>query len=418
VRVRCEIIGVGTELLLGQIVNTNAAWIGQRLADVGWDCLRHTVVGDNEGRIADTVREALGRADAVILTGGLGPTQDDVTREALAAVAGVRLVRQPELERWLRDRFALMGIQRMAEMNLRQADVPEGARTIDNPRGSAPGLILEIGGKPVYAVPGVPREMEGMLEQVVLPDLAARAGEGRAIVSRVLRTVGVGESRLAERLTPLWEEAGAGQVTMAYLASPGEVRVRLTAVGPTREAALAEITPVEARIREELGDVVYATDDETLEAAVGRLLRERGLTLATAESLTGGLLGGRITGEVGASGYYLGGVVAYATDAKAAQLGVDPDLLETEGPVSEPAAAAMAAGARTVFGADLGLAVTGVAGPAEQSGRRVGTLCLGVADADGTATRTLTAPGDRTQIRHWTTAVALDLLRRRLEGLV
>ena len=414
---RCEIIGVGTELLLGQIVNTNAAWIGQRLADVGWDCLRHTVVGDNEQRIAEAVREALGRADAVILTGGLGPTQDDVTREALAEVAGVALARQPELETWLRERFGRMGVQRMAEMNLRQADVPEGARTIDNPRGTAPGLIVEVGGRPVYAVPGVPREMEGMLERVVLPGLAARAGEGRAIVSRTLRSVGVGESRLAERLTPLWEEAVAGRVTMAYLASPGEVRIRLTAVGATRGEALGEIAPVDARIREELGDIVYGTDDETLEAVVGRLLRERGLTLATAESLTGGLLGGRITGIAGSSDYYLGGVVAYATDAKAAQLGVDQRLLDADGPVSEPAAAAMASGARTAFGADLGLAVTGVAGPAEQSGRRVGTICLGVADAAGTATRTITAPGDRTQVRLWTSAVALDLARRRLEGL-
>jgi nicotinamide-nucleotide amidase len=415
--VRCEIIGVGTELLLGQIVNTNAAWIGQRLADVGWDCLRHTVVGDNEQRIAATIREALDRADAVIMTGGLGPTQDDVTREALAAVAGVSLVRQPELEQWLRERFARMGVQRMAEMNLRQADVPEGARVIDNPRGTAPGLILEIDGRPTYAVPGVPREMEGMLERVVLPDLADRAGEGRAIVSRTLRTVGVGESRLAERLTPLWEEAGTGEVTLAYLASPGEVRVRLTAVGATRDEALGEIAPVEARVRQELGDIVYGADDETLEAAVGRLLRERGLSLATAESLTGGLLGGRVTGIAGASDYYLGGVVAYATDAKASQLGVDPDLLAAEGPVSEQVAAAMAAGARSAFGADLGLAATGVAGPTEQSGRRVGTLCLGVADAAGTATRTLTAPGDRTQVRLWTCSVALDLLRRRLEGL-
>jgi competence/damage-inducible protein CinA-like protein len=415
--VRCEIIGVGTELLLGQIVNTNAAWIGQRLADVGWDCLRHTVVGDNERRIAETIREALDRADAVILTGGLGPTQDDVTREALAAVAGVSLQRQPELEQWLRERFARMGVQRMAEMNLRQADVPEGAQVIDNPRGTAPGLIVELHGKPTYAVPGVPREMEGMLERVVLPDLAARAGEGRAIVSRTLRTAGVGESRLAERLTPLWDEAGAGEVTLAYLASPGEVRVRLTAVGATREEALGEIAPVEARVREELGDIVYGADDETLEALVGRLLRERDLTMATAESLTGGLLGGRITGLTGASDSYLGGVVTYATDAKASQLGVDQQLLDTDGPVSEPVAAAMAEGVRKAFGADLGLATTGVAGPAEQSGRRVGTLCLGVADAAGTVTQALTAPGERTQVRLWACTVALDLARRRLEGL-
>ena len=413
---RCEIVGVGTELLLGQIVNTNAAWIGQRLADVGWDCLRHTTVGDNEARIAEVLREALGRADGVIVTGGLGPTQDDVTREAVAAVAGVPLVRRPVLEDWLRERFARMGT-RMAEMNLRQADVPEGARYIDNPRGSAPGLIVEVGGKPLYAVPGVPREMEGMLERVVLPDLAARAGEGRAIVSRVLRTAGVGESRLAERLTPLWEAAGGGQVTLAYLASAGEVRVRLTAVGATREEALAEIAPVEAKIREELGEIVYGVDDETLEAAVGRLLGERNGTLATAESLTGGLLGGRVTAVAGSSAYYLGGVVAYATEAKAALLGVDRDLLATQGPVSEPAAAAMAEGARRAFGADLGLATTGVAGPTEQDGRPVGTLCLGVADAAGTATATMRAPGDRAQVRAWAATVALDLLRRRLEGL-
>jgi nicotinamide-nucleotide amidase len=414
--VRCEIVGVGTELLLGQIVNTNAAWIGQRLADVGWDCLRHTTVGDNEARIAEVLREALGRADGVLVTGGLGPTQDDVTREAVAAVAGVPLVRRPELEDWLRERFARMGA-RMAEMNLRQADVPEGARYVDNPRGSAPGLIVEVGGKPLYAVPGVPREMEGMLERVVLPDLAARAGEGRAIVSRVLRTAGVGESRLAERLTPLWEAAGGGQVTLAYLASAGEVRVRLTAVGATREEALAEIAPVEAKIREELGEIVYGVDDETLEAAVGRLLGERNGTLATAESLTGGLLGGRVTAVAGSSAYYLGGVVAYATEAKAALLGVDRDLLATQGPVSEPAAAAMAEGARRAFGADLGLATTGVAGPTEQDGRPVGTLCLGVADAAGTATATMRAPGDRAQVRAWAATVALDLLRRRLEGL-
>jgi nicotinamide-nucleotide amidase len=416
--VRCEIVGVGTELLLGQIVNTNAAWIGQRLADVGWDCLRHTAVGDNQARIAEVIREALGRADAVVVTGGLGPTQDDVTREAVAEVAGVPLVRRQELEAWLRERFARMGIARMAEMNLRQADVPEGARYIDNPRGTAPGLIVEVGGKPVYAVPGVPREMEGMLEAVVLPDLAARAGEGRAIVSRVLRTAGVGESRLAERLTPLWEATGGGKVTLAYLASPGEVRVRLTAVGGTREEALAEIAPLEAKVREELGEIVYGVDDETLEAAVGRLLGERDRTLATAESLTGGLLGGRVTAVAGASDYYLGGVVAYATEAKAALLGVDRDLLATDGPVSEPAAAAMAQGARRAFGADMGLATTGVAGPTEQDGRPVGTLCLGVADAAGTVTSTLRAPGDRAQVRAWAVTVALDLLRRRLEGVV
>lgn len=413
---RCEIIGVGTELLLGQIINTNAAWIGQRLAVVGWDSLRQAVVGDNEERIADAIREALGRADSVILTGGLGPTQDDVTRESIAAVAGVRLVRDPEIEQWLRQRFSRLGGSRMAEMNLRQADVPEGGRTIDNPVGTAPGLIIEIGGKPVYAVPGVPREMERMLEEVVLPDLAVRAGEGRAIVSRTLRTAGVGESSLAERLTPRWDALAAGGVTMAYLASAGEVRIRLTAVGHTREEALDAIGPVEAAIREELGDVVYGLDDESLEARVGRLLADAKRTLACAESLTGGLVGGRITNVAGASDYYLGGVVTYATEAKTAVLGVDQELLAEQGPVSEAVAGAMAEGVRRLLSASVGLATTGVAGPAEQGGQPVGTLCLGVADADSTVTRKLRAPGDRAQIRAWATTSALDLLRRRLEG--
>jgi nicotinamide-nucleotide amidase len=417
--VQCEIVGVGTELLLGQIINSNAAWIGQRLAEVGWDCLRHTVVGDNEQRIAAGLREALDRADAVIVTGGLGPTQDDVTREAIAAVAGVALRRDPAIERWLEERFASLGMGRMARMNLRQADVPEGARTIDNPRGSAPGLMIEVDGKPLYAVPGVPREMHGMLERVVLPDLAARAGEGRAIVSRTLRTAGVGESKLAEQLTPLWEATGAGGdgVTMAYLASPGEVRVRLTSVGPTREAALAQIAPVEQAIRAELGPVVYGFDDETLEQVVARLLGERGQSLATAESLTGGLVGGRVTTVPGASASYRGGVVAYATAAKAAVLGVDQKLLDEHGPVSEPIAAAMAEGARRAFEADVGLATTGVAGPTEQGGRPVGELCLAVADPAGTVTTSMRAPGDRSQVRAWATTLALDLLRRRLEGV-
>jgi nicotinamide-nucleotide amidase len=416
--VRCEIIGIGTELLLGQIVNTNAAWIGQRLADVGWDCLRQTAVGDNEERITTAIRDALERADAAILTGGLGPTQDDVTREAVAAVGGVRLIRHPEIEQWLRERFSRFGGARMAQMNLRQADIPEGARVIDNPVGTAPGLLVEVGGKPVYAVPGVPREMERMLEDVVLPDLAARAGQGRTIVSRTLRTAGLGESALAERLTPMWEAFKDGGVTMAYLASAGEVRIRLTAVGGTREEALAEIVPVEAAIRETLGDIVYALDDETLEARVAHLLTGSNRTLGTAESVTAGLVGARITTVPGSSDFYLGGVISYATEAKASVLGVDPDVLAELGPVSEATAGAMAEGVRRLLGASVGLATSGVAGPAEQGGQPVGTVCLGVADAAGTVTRKIRAPGDRAQIRAWATTSALDLLRCRLEGKV
>ena len=420
---RCEIIGVGTELLLGQIVNTNAAWIGQRLADVGWDCLRHTVVGDNEARIGDAIREALDRADAVILTGGLGPTQDDVTRESIAAVAGVELVRDPAIEDWLRDRFVRFRSGHMPAMNLRQADVPKGARTIDNPRGTAPGIAIEIGGKPVYAVPGVPREMEHMLEAVILPELADRAGEGRAIVSRTLRTVGVGESRIAERLTPIWEAAASaasaagGNVNLAYLAGAGEVRVRLSVAAPDRATALAAIAPVEEAVRAELGDVVYGTDDDSLEGVCAELLKAQGKTLATAESLTGGLLSARITSILGASDFFIGGACTYAVEAKTAILGVPPVLLDAAGPVSEAVAAAMAEGAREAFGADVGVSTTGVAGPTEHDDEPPGTVWLAVADAAGTVTRRIHAPGDRVQVRNWSTAVALDLLRRRLLGI-
>jgi nicotinamide-nucleotide amidase len=416
--VRCEIIGVGTELLLGAIVNSNAAWIGQRLADVGWDCLRHTVVGDNTGRIADALREALDRADAVILTGGLGPTQDDVTRDAVAAVAGVDLHRDPGIEAWLRERFAGFSSRPMAELNLRQADVPEGATALDNPKGTAPGLAIEIGGKPVFAVPGPPREMAPMMESHVLPALAQRSGEGRAIVARTLRTAGIGESWLAERLTPLWDEAEITRsVSLAYLASPGEVKVRLTTAGPDRATALATIEPVEAAVRAELGDAVFGTDDDTLEGVVARLLRERGRTLATAESLTAGQVAARVADVPGASDYYLGGVVTYDIGAKTDLLAVPAVLLESAGPVSEPVAAAMAEGVRDVLGADIGLSTTGVAGPDPHGGKPPGTVVLAVADADGTATQVSKAPGDRAHVRNWSTVLALDLLRRRLEGL-
>lgn len=409
---RCEIIGVGTELLLGQIVNSNAAWIGQRLADVGWDCLRHTVVGDNSDRIATAITEALDRADAVILTGGLGPTQDDVTRESLAAVAGVGLHRDPAIETALRERFAGFS-RRFPKMNLRQADVPDGATPLDNPRGTAPGLAIEIGGKPVFAVPGPPLEMELMLQDHVLPDLAARAGEGRAIVSRTLRTVGVGESAVADRLTHVWD-AGDGSVNLAYLAGAGEVRVRLTAAAPDRDAALAEIAPVEAAVRAELGEVIYGVDDDTLEDVCARLLRDAGKTLAVAESLTGGLLSVRLTEADGASDFFLGGACVYSVEAKTTVLAVPPVLLSATGPVSEAVAGSLAERARDVYEADVGLGITGVAGPTAHGGQPPGAVCVGVADADGTDTRQVHAPGQRAQVRHWATTVALDLLRRRL----
>jgi len=410
--VRAEVVGVGTELLLGQIANTNARWISERLADIGVDVLHHQVVGDNLDRIADALRHALSRADIVIATGGLGPTQDDITRQAVASVAGATLVRQADLEEMIRQKFARVG-RSMPESNLVQADVPEGARVILPGRGTAPGLVLDVGGVRMYALPGVPAEMAEMMESTVLPELAALAGPA-AIVSRVIRCVGIAESRIAELLDDLFH--GSDNPTLAYLAGGGEVRVRMTAKATSREEARALIEPVVDEVAGRIGDFVFTTDDEELEEAVGRLLRAAGKTLACAESLTGGELGGRITSVPGASDYFRGSAVCYTPDAKRDVLGVSPETLDGPGPVSPECAREMAAGARRLFGADVAVAVTGAAGPEAHGGAGPGEVFVAI-EAEGVShQRGLRAPGDREMVRRWAEQSALDLVRRHLEG--
>ena len=313
---RAEILGVGTELLLGQIANTNARWISERLAEIGVDVLHHEVVGDNFDRIVEAFHLGLSRAEVVIATGGLGPTQDDITRPALAAAAGVPLVRVPAIEERLRRRWAESG-REMPGSNLLQAEVPEGGREIPPVRGTAPGLVVEFGGGRVYALPGVPAEMREMMEGTVLPELSAIAGPS-TVVSRSLRCVGMAESKIAELLDDLFH--GSANPTVAYLAGGGEVEVRLTAKAPTRQAAEAFIGPLAEEAAARLGDVVFTTADGSLEEAVGRLLRGSGLTLACAESLTGGELGARITSVPGASAYFLGSAVTYTAEGKHAVL--------------------------------------------------------------------------------------------------
>lgn len=406
----CEIVAVGTELLLGQIVNANAAWMGEQLALRGIDHHRQTVVGDNHARIVTALREALARADAVIVCGGLGPTQDDITREAIAEVMGVALVREPGLVAAIREVFASRG-RPMPESNLRQADVPEGATPIVQRAGTAPGLICPVAGKVVYAVPGVPHEMREMLQRAVLPDLEARAGRRRVLVSRTLRTWGESESRLAELLAPRLDALDAtGNPTMAFLASGIEgIRVRLTASADTAPEAAELLDVEEAQVRAVLGDLVFSGDDEPMEAVVGRLLEERGLTLAVAESLTGGLVASRLVTVPGASRWFTGAVVAYDSRVKHEVLGVP------EGPVvCEAAATAMADGVRRHLGADVGLATTGVAGPAEQEGQPVGTVWLGMAVGAEVDAFHIRLPGGRDGIRQLAVISLLDRLRRRL----
>lgn len=412
---RAEIVGVGTELLLGEIPNTNAQTIALALAAIGVDCTRHVAVGDNEERIAAAVREGLERADAVIVTGGLGPTQDDVTREAIARACGRRLVRDERIVAEIRARFERMG-REMPSANERQGDVVEGGEAIANPLGTAPGLRVAHEGAVVYALPGVPSEMVAMLEARVLPELAAGAGGGACIVSRIVRTAGLAESAVAEQLAPVWSGTRDG-VTLAYLAGGGEVRVRLTSKAASAEEALARLRAAEERVRGALGAAVVGVDEETLEAVALALLRSRGWRLACAESVTGGLVAARLTAVPGASAAFAGGIVAYEARVKEELLGVDAALLAGPGAVSAETARAMASGVRARTGADVGLATTGVAGPAEH-GAPVGTVFIALDGPDGALARGLRLPGDREAVRALAVAATLNLLRLHLLGEV
>lgn len=413
----CEVVAIGTELLLGQVVDTNSAWIGEQLALAGIDCHLQTKVGDNQVRIVTAIRQALARSDAVICCGGLGPTQDDITRESIAEVLNVALDVDEEVAARIEAMFAGRG-RRMALNNLRQAEVPLGATVIPQVRGTAPGLICRLGDRSIYAVPGVPHEMREMVARAVIPDLVAQSGSASTIVSRTLRTWGIAESTLDEMLAPRMAaidaavSAGEGAVTptIAFLASGIEgIKIRLTAKASSREAAESAIAAEEAEVRKLLGPALFGTDDETIETSVGRMLIERGMTLAVAESLTGGLVGSRLTEADGASEFFAGGVVAYATEVKRKLLGVGDSPA-----VSEETARDMATGVAGVLGTDVGLSLTGVAGPAEQDGQPVGTVWIGVHDASGTDARLLRLAGGRDQIRQIAAISALDMLRRRL----
>jgi nicotinamide-nucleotide amidase len=412
--VRAEIVGVGTEILLGQICNNNAQWMSERLAEIGIDVVYHQAVGDNLERIAETFTLALARANVVLATGGLGPTQDDITRDGLAVALRLPLQRQPEIEEFLRRRFARFR-RAMPESNLRQADVPVGARPIMPDRGTAPGLAIETeSGKRVYVVPGVPAEMREMMLGTILPELARLAGPA-ALVSRTIRVTGVAESRVAELLGDLF--AASANPSIAYLAGSGEVKVRVTAKNATASGAQALIEPLATEVARRLGSHVFSTDDQDLEDVVGGLLERRGLTVGCAESLTGGSLGARLCKRPGASGYFCGSAVCYSAKAKQDVLGVSPQTIDGPGAVSEECAREMATGARRIFGADLALAVTGVAGPDPHDGKPVGTVCMALAWDGAEASRSFRAPGDRAMVRRGAEQAALDMLRRRLTGL-
>lgn len=406
----CEVVAVGTELLLGQIVDTNSSWIGEQLALAGIDSYVQTKVGDNWGRIEAALRTALDRSDAVIVCGGLGPTQDDITRDVIAEVMGVPLEEDPEVVERLHQVFGSRG-RDMPANNLRQALVPVGATRIPQQPGTAPGLVCPVGDKVIFAVPGVPYEMKEMVSGTVIPELRRRSGETGVIRSRTLRTWGHSESGIAEMLADRIDELDReGHATIAFLASGIEgLKVRTTAKAATAEAADAVLEREVAVVADVLGDMVFSTDDEAMEVVVLRLLREAGLTVAVAESVTGGLVTARLTDVPGASEAVVGGVTSYASEVKHDVLGVPA------GPVvSEEAAAAMAEGVCRVLGADVGVATTGAAGPDPQEGVAPGTVFY-ASHLDGeTRTGVLRLPGGRQQVRQFAVISVLDHLRRRL----
>ena len=411
---RCDLLAVGTELLLGQIVDTNSAWLGEQLAANGIDSLVQVKIGDNRARIANQLRAMIADADAVIVCGGLGPTHDDVTREAIADVMGSTLERDDSVADVIRELFSSRG-RRMADNNLRQADVPGGASIIPQTRGTAPGLVCPVrigeAEKVVFAVPGVPHEMRDMFERGVLPELRRRGDEGSMIVSRVLRTWGESESGLNERLDGVIAELDSiGNPTLAFLASGWDgLKIRITAKAESDAACEILLDEWEGRVRSVVGELVFGVDDDSMESVVLDMLRTKSLTLGLAESVTGGLVAARLTDIPGASDVLRGSIVSYASEVKQQLLDVP------EGPVvSEEAALAMARGAARVLGSDVTMALTGVAGPDEQDGMPVGTLCVAIVWGEGELTRTFRLPGQRQQMRQFSVINSLDLLRKAL----
>ena len=413
---RVDVLAIGTELLLGQIVDTNSSWIGEQLSAAGLDTCEHRKVGDNLGRMVQCLRELLDRADAVIVCGGIGPTPDDVTREAIAEVMGVELERRDELIEHISRLFGGRG-RPMPENNLRQADVPKGGDVIPNPIGTAPGLRCEVvmpdcAVKVVYAVPGVPYEMTEMVTKSVLPDLLELSGERAVIVSRSLKTWGTSESGLAEMIAERVDQQT--NPTIAFLARGIEgIYVRMTAKAPTEEEARTLLDAEDRELRSVLGELVFAVDDDTMESEVLRLCEARGWSLGVAESLTGGFIGARIANVPGASRTFRGSIASYATDVKRSVLGVTAEQV-----VTEEAAKQMAEGAQRVLGADVGISATGVAGPDEMEGQPVGTVWYGLAiPGHETAAVTARLPFDRERIRQFSTISVLNMLRMRLLAL-
>lgn len=407
-----EIIAIGSEMLTPFRLDTNSLWMTERLNSMGIDVKLKTVVGDDEARLEETIRDAIKRSEIVIATGGLGPTEDDITRKIFARVLKRRLILDDVILEKLKARFAKRNMP-MPEINSRQALVIERAEVLPNPNGTAPGMLIEEGKCTIAMLPGPPREMKPMFDTAVAPVLKRRAGDV-LILRRKLNIFGLGESAVDELAAPMYTKYQNPSTTILF--KDGQIELHLTAQSKSAAEANRLLDELAGQLDEVLGDYIFSRRDETLEEVVGELLRWRGYSLATAESCTGGLLAGRITEVAGSSEYFLEGVVTYSNEAKMRMLGVPAEMLEQHGAVSEPVACAMAAGVRKLAGSTFGIGITGIAGPGGGSEEKpVGLVYIALADEDNVTAHKFIFPGDRQFIRTLSVNAALDLLRRRIK---
>jgi len=406
-----EIVAIGSELLTPERTDTNSLWLTAKLNEAGVEVMLKTVVGDDEARLEETIRDALKRSDIVITTGGLGPTEDDITRQVSARAVGRELIYHDELEARLRERFRCWGHE-MPEINKRQAFIIDGAEILPNPNGSAVGMMLGLGGSLLVVLPGPPRENQPMYDNFVAAKVRQLAGEV-IVKRRVLRVSGLGESAVDEVIAPVYRQYESVQTSILF--NKSEIEVHLTARADSAAAADAVLDELAKQIAEVLGMAVFAMNGETLEEVVGTILLENEKTLAVAESCTGGLIGMRLTDVAGSSAYFLEGAITYSNEAKMRALNVPEQTLIDHGAVSSQTAEAMAAGVRKRSGADYGISVTGIAGPDGGTGEKpVGTVFIGYADAAETRSVKFTLPGDRYMVRWRSSQAALDYLRRRM----
>ncbi len=403
---KAEIVSIGTELLLGEIVDTNSSYLASELPSLGIDLYYVHKVGDNLERLVEVFERGWSRADLILTSGGLGPTEDDLTRTAVAKLLGEEMSVDPDLEKDLRAFFGQRTLA-MPENNLKQAMIIPSSRSIANPMGTAPGWWVTRNGKTLVAMPGPPRELHHMWDNEVRPRLREMA-DGGVLVSRVLKITGMSEGRVDEVAA---EHLKASNPTIGVYAKPDGIHVRIAAKAADEDAARVIISPVEDALRDRFGEHLWGTDEETMQASIGRMLVERGMTLATMESCTGGLLASTVTDVPGSSAYYKGGFITYTTDIKV-RSGVDPAIIEAHGAVSAETAKAMARAARLELGADIGVGITGVAGPTEQEGKPVGTVFVAVDHEAAERLQESRMPGGRLDIKNRVATAALFQLRR------